>query len=175
MNPLSQPAKFGAVSPGVFANVVAGINTGLAVYQTAHQGGAGGGGSGQTPRTLTGSGLIDQIAAQYHSMQAAGAPSDQLLAFLQAALQLLSDPAQVWDNSAYHDQAIAVVNNEIRRLQSGGAPSGNLTNVAVANGGATAMSAAGASPQLITGVPNSYLLVGGAIAIVGGYMLLKKN
>lgn len=113
-----------------------------------------GGGQGGQQQGIRGSGLIDLMASEYHAMEAAGASVADRLAFSQAALQVLNDPANgPWDSEAYRQQAVAVWQNSIRVLQGQMAGSGQQT--AVSN-----------QPGTDDGIDTSTLLMAGGAALL---------
>lgn len=165
MNPLASipqrpaPAKVGSITP----TILGGINTGLAVFSQimAQHAQSAGQHQSQGPR---GSGLIDQLAAQYHAAEAQGASADQLIALATQILQVLNDPslAGTWDNESYRQQAIGVFTHAIQVLQSGnsGVP---VAGAIVANGTGVVGGSPVATAPIIGGLSAlDMVLIGGA-------------
>lgn len=175
MNPLSQPsAKFG--NAGLFQNIINAVNTGVGAYVALQgQGGAGGGGQAQCARTMVE--CLDQLIGEYQAalraIETRGGSNAEIAQLIQATLAALANPAVFpqGNNDPYYRNTVNQLNQRLASMQGGGATPGTIPAGGTTSGGSTVI---GASAPLIQGIPNSYLLAGGAAAIIGGYLLSKK-
>lgn len=118
-------------------------------------------------------GCLDTIHAAWVAAGAQpGVTVEQMLTVTRGLLTQLTDPATFTQGDAYLTQFQGVLRQEIARLttliqQQGGTITTNAAGDIVVNTPATA------TAQIITGVPNSYL-IGGAVAVIGLIAFTRK-
>jgi hypothetical protein len=165
----------------IFNNVLGAINTGLGVYggvQSAQQQGNAGAcrapaGCFQCKMTGQGdiAGCLDRVlnGGIYLMLVNGQIPNAEVLNAFQQVLNGISNPSYFKQTDSYVQQAIQVLQGAIQRYQttnlnSGTTPTG--TNPTGAITGGASMGNVPASSPIVSGVPNSYLFIGG-VAILG--------
>lgn len=154
----------------------AGVSQGtglLAGWLQGHQqGGAGHSGCNQTLPMHDGgaiAGCIDELSAQYHAAEAAGASTGQLLQIAQTFLTTLNDPnAFAQGSDPYLAQAKAVFAHTIQVLTGQIAPGGSPQPVVTLDPhtGQPVTTPAGQQPPIFAGIDMETVLLGGGALLV---------